>query len=80
MVLVGWLVGLAALVLLLLSVTGNGTGPAGVIPMHNVLWVWVLITLFAAAWVLLLRGLPWPAPLRHAEEGDDEGLNRPRSG
>jgi hypothetical protein len=64
LVLAGWLIGLFALVLLLLSVTGNGTGPAGLAALRSILWVWAAILIFAAAWYLLLRGLPWPSPLR----------------
>lgn len=68
LVLFGWLIGLGALVLLLLSVTGQGTGPAGFPALRSVLWVWVLILVFAAAWLVLLRGLPWPSPLRRRSQ------------
>lgn len=68
LVLTGWLIGLVALVMLLLSVTGLGTGPGGFSPLRSILFVWVLILVFAGAWSLLLRGLPWPSPLRRSPE------------
>lgn len=68
LVLVGWLIGLFALVLLLLSVTGNGAGPGGLVALRSILWVWAAIVIFAAAWYMLLRGLPWPSPGRKARE------------
>ena len=71
-VLLGWLIGLAALVLLLLSVTGSGTGPAGIAELRNILWVWAAIILFAAAWYILLRGLPWPSPFRRGRTRENK--------